>query len=295
MRKQVEPVRELIDEFCSYYIRSKRYPESTGAKLSSILASVPRHIKAEEKYYPLCNPELCIKASQFAGGNDFDDVAKLLNIVMGINQSWPMTAKPQLITEPDSGTAFDQVLSRLNQRSLAERIDIPVDTARACFFMEKSTAASYEQFLEIIKAFMIHLRCHVDKTNIDSLDTDTCTNDAIELLDRVYKTKKSLRIAFLQASEGINSGLRGVIDSMAEQYKYDRKTKYANRIFRESINIMNWQEKVDFMRAALARIGHLLPDELKNHPPERFAEDFETITSAIIESLDKINNIFAVS
>lgn len=76
MVRNVQPVRELIDEYFSYYIRLRQYPASIGTKLSAIITSVPRHIKGEQNFYPLCNPALCIKAAQFAGPNDFNDACR---------------------------------------------------------------------------------------------------------------------------------------------------------------------------------------------------------------------------
>ena len=295
MKKQNNYVSDLLGEYCRYCTRNQIYPSGAGKRLLSIVCTVPVHMRRMNDFYPLCDSGLCIRMAQYANPEDYNDVAILLNTIAGLcNTELPMcSTQYSSTTEQDSNSAFDEVIRSLNQRGLAEKIDIPVDSARASFILEKSTISSYEQFLDIVTAFMIHLLCHLDQMDLNSIDHKTCRNDALELLDKAYKPQDGFRTAYLRATEGIESGIRGVIDKMADQYKYEQKRKYANMIFKDSLNVMSWKEKVDFMRSALERIGHLLPQDIRDQPPERFAGDFEVITKAVIESLDKIRNVFA--
>lgn len=295
MRRQNNMAKELFAEFCGYYIGRQKYPANAGRKLSTMISTIPGHLRRCDGFYPLCDVDLCVKMGQYAGRDDHYDFVSLLNSVTGVdktNQPVPENPSPP-VSVGFQNTAFDEVVNQLNQRSLAIKIDIPIDAARGSFVIEKPVVNSYEEFLEVMTAFIVHLRCHTDKTDLNSIDADMCKNDALELLDKAFRDQGGCQAAYVRASEGIDSGIRGVFNKMIDVYKFEQKAKYANRILKEAVDVMSWDERVDFMRSAIARIGNLLPQELRNQPPERFARDFEVITKAVIQSLDKMNNVFA--
>ena len=296
MTKRTDLAKELFAEFCRYYISRQKYSGNAGSKLSMMTAAVPRHIRGDDKFYPLCDIDLCIKMGQYADRKDHHDFVKYLNCITGtiqIDQADIGTPPFRAASVNFQNTAFDEVLNKLNQKSLATKIDIPIDSAQGSFVPGKAVVNSYEEFLEITTNFVVHFRCHVDKADLGSLDVNACRNDALDIIEKAFKDQGGCQAAYMRASEGIDSGIRGVFNKMVDQYKFEQKTKYANRILKETVDIMSWDERVDFMRTALTKVGNLLPTELRNQPPERFAREFEVITKAIIKSLDKVNDVFS--
>ena len=295
MTRQISSAKELFEEFFAYYIRSQRYPANSGRKLAAVISAVPAHIRRCDGFYPLCDIDLCIKMARYADKNDHYDFVSFLNSVTGPDKTNQPVGEYQApsVSVSSENNAFDEVVDKLNQKSLAAKIDIPIDAARGSFTLERPVVNSYEEFIDVITTFFIHLRCHTDKTDLNSVDAAICRNDALALFERAFRDHGGSQAAYLRASEGIDSGIRGVIDQISDLYKSEQKAKYANRILKETVDVMSWDDRVNFTRSAIARIGHLLPQELRGQPPERFARDFEAITKAVIRSLDKINNVFA--
>ena len=85
--------------------------------------------------------------------------------------------------------------------------------------------------------------------------------------------------------------MRSVLDTLTEQYKAEKQAAYIQRVFKDAIATMDWDERVRFMRGAMKRLGPFLPPELRDQRPERFVRSYETIVRAYVKSLDKVSQL----
>jgi hypothetical protein len=149
---------------------------------------------------------------------------------------------------------------------------------------------SYWEFLEIITVFYLHLIRHV-RSPVDPISNAAVTEDAQDLLRRTFAGKGGADAALAEAEHGTHGGLRVVLDALTEQFKAEQLSKFVERVLKEALDPHDWDAKVAFMSALLARLGPQLPPELRAQPPARFARRYEPIVRAYVESLDRVKEV----
>jgi hypothetical protein len=92
-----------------------------------------------------------------------------------------------------------------------------------------------------------------------------------------------------EAKDGINGGMRTIFNLMTDQLRVEEQTKYIEMVFRETLDVLEWQEKVDLAGALLDRLD--LPAELRSTPPERLARHWELLVQAHIHATDSMKDL----
>lgn len=140
----------------------------------------------------------------------------------------------------------------------------------------------------MLQAFYIHLQYHFGTTSAGSVDVARARSEVIDLLEKTFYDKGGDKAAYAMARDGTEGGMPSVLNMLTEHYKAERKATYIKRVFKDGIDALDWEERVDFMRGAMKRMGPFLPEELRDQPPERFARDCEPIVRIFVESIDNI-------
>jgi hypothetical protein len=286
----------LLQAFVQFFLDQQKYPTGMGAKLYQLICSLPPVIRRTKMTFPLLDIGLCIKLSQFAQETDYEDVPRLFDAIRGGNLSHRAQARKveeslDTRTSDSDCIAFDTVVSLINEEALAGESGVQVDSARASFVLESSTVQEYEDFIDILQAFYVHLQRYVSSSAVDSLDATTARTEAVALLERTFLGKGGDEAAFANARNGTQGGMPSVLNALTEHYKAERQTAYVKRVFKDAINAMDWDERVSFVRAAMKRLAPFLPSELRNESPERFVKQYEAIVLAYVKSLDHMNRL----
>lgn len=293
---KIQKARKLLRSFTDYHIEQKCYPFHFGSKLLSLVFATPPAVRKLKNCFPLIDTGHCIALSRFAKDSDYDDVLKLLDAAGGRNifPSHGTAAIPinQVDEQNNPDGLFDQVVSELNEKAFAKKYGILIDSARSSFVLASVTVESYQEFIDTIVSFYIHLRCYINQSPVESINPDTSRNEAIGLLQATYR-KEGIETAFQRASDGIGGGMRILLDRLTEEYKKQLKSKYINRVFTDALDSLQWTDRVVFMRSAMKRLKNFLPAEIANEPPERFAREYEQIVKAYIESMDQFNRMIS--
>lgn len=288
--------KELLQAYAHFFICQQLYPQAVGVRLFELICSLPPAVRRLKMDFPILDTGLCIRLSQFAQQTDYSDILMLFDAAHGKNirhetEIRTVSQEPMREISDSDCIAFDTVTSCINEQSLAQEIGIPLDSARSSFILDSSTVQTYDQFLDILQAFYIHLQHHIGSGINQALDLDRARAEAIALLSRAFEDKGGDRAAFLMAKEGTQGGMRSVLDFITEEHKAQLHANHIQRIFKDAVNEMDWNEQVSFMRGAMKRLGPLLPSELKEMPPERLAGSFEKIVRVYVRSFDKVNQL----
>ena len=288
--------KELLQAFAQFHILRQLYPESFGARLFELICSLPPVVRRLKMNFPILNTSLCIKLSQFAHEPDYTDVLRLFDTAHGKNvrQETENRTVPEESTRESSDSdciVFDTVASQINEQSLAQEVGIPIDSARSSFILDSSTIKTKEQFLDTLQAFYIHLQHHISPTIPQSLDVNKARAETTALLEKAFANQGGDRAAYAKAEDGIQGGMRSVLDAVTEEYKAEKQAAHIQRIFKDAVNVMDWNEQVRFVHGAMKRLEPFLPPDLRNQPPERFTGNYETIVKAYVKSFDKVNQL----
>jgi hypothetical protein len=288
---------QLLRAFVQFFLGRQKYPMDMGVKLYQLICSLPPAVRRSKMTFPILDMGLCIKLSQFAQEADYEDVLRLFDAIRGGNlqhRAEVCKVDESLVTktsDPDCA-AFDTVVSLINEEALAREFGILADSARASFVLESSTVQEYEEFIDLLQALYIRLQLCVSASAVKTLDTATARTEVIGLLERAFKGQGGDQAAFMKARDGIQGGVRSVLDALTEQYKVEKQTAYVKRVFKDAVNAMDWNERVRFVRGAMKRLAQFLPSELRDESPERFARQYEPIVLAYVKSLDHVNQLF---
>jgi hypothetical protein len=288
--------KELLGAFAQFYIGRGQYPARFGTRLFQLICSLPPAVRRLKMGFPILDTGVCIQLSQFAKKTDYEDVPLLYDAALGRNIVSELdtcqAAGLLKIKAPDSECiVFDTVISQINEQALAQRWGIQIDSARASFVLESSTVETYEAFIDILQSFYIHLQRYVSSDPAESLDTARARSETIALLQRAFDAKGGDLTAFAQARDGIQGGLRTILDTLTEQYKAEKLAAHIERVFTDAIEALEWDERVEFMRGAMKRMGPLLSPELRSKSPEQFLRNVKPIVRMYVKSLDNVNKL----
>lgn len=285
--------RALLRSRASYQVRRKRYPDGFGAKLLGLVRSVPPAVRRLKMDVPLLAMDQSLRLCGLGAAKDHDDVQCLLDAVRGRAVSAkPRTKTPSAPPKTTSAAeaAVAAVLDEISAEALARNIGEPIDLARASYTLERVTVDSYEAFADEVAAFYRSVLWHTGTQEACPQDPAAAA-DAMALLERAFRDGGGTDGAWSQAHYGTSGGLRVVLDQMTEQYKIQQQGRHVQRALQEAMDPLDWDARVAFMGAFLARLGPQLPAEIRDQPPERYARHYDTILQAYVRSLDSVQQL----
>ena len=277
-----------------YHVRRKRYPEGFGRELLLLVQSLPPATLRLKIAFPLLPMDKCLQMGRFAGHADHQDLQCLLDAALGRISSRtekPGTEVKSAVQEQSAASAaVDTVASQIGADALAEKIGLPIDTARATYVMPEVTIESHDVFHDTIAAFYLALLRHTGAAGA-STDNQAVASEAYSLLERAFRDQGGANAALAEARHGTKGGVRFVLDVMTEQFKNEQQTKHVSRILKEALDPLDWDATVAFMAAFLERIGPQLPPEMRSQPPQRFARHYQEIVQTYVRSVDRVKEL----
>jgi hypothetical protein len=189
-------------------------------------------------------------------------------------------------------TSVDSLLQAINERTIAARIGIPHDEARMRYPLRSNTAGGFQEFSDIIGDYYnYHFTMCVSGGG--SLSRDEATGRAKEILEREYRRQQGdIVTAFNDAHDGINGGMRVVLDKIADGLKAESVERYVREMFDRHVAPNAWEEKVAIIRQFIAQCGPYLSSSIKAHQPERYAHDYQDLIRSYVSALQRTSSIF---
>ena len=286
-------VRQLLQARVKYQIRCKQYPAEFGRKLLQLILSIPPSTRTTEDFFPLFEMKLYFEMCQFIQDEDCADAIRLMDAIcgrLGPDYHAQSSAGQDMPVETDIDAAVKVVLVEIGAESLARKVGLPIDAARATYIMKEVTVDSNTAFLELVSAFYLALVRH---TGLEpaSVDERTIGAEALSMLDRAYKDKGGIDAAEAEGRNGFNGGMRFIFDIMTEQFKFEQQSKHINSVLKRTFNPLQWNDRVKFTRVFLEQIGPQMPADIRNMPAEKLANHFERIVQVYSKSLDNIKQL----
>ncbi|HBG25743.1 MAG: hypothetical protein A2Y10_20300 [Planctomycetes bacterium GWF2_41_51] len=291
-----EAVRKWLRLFAGYYIGRKIYPAYFGDRLFSLICATPPAVKRAGNLFPLLDVADCIKLAGFAHTDDYEDVYKMIDAIrcktsQNTFKSDAALRSAEFLPQNGDDNIFDRVTARINEISLARNFCTMIDSARASFILDSVTVGNYEDFLETVTSFYIHLQCYENSKPAESIDQQRARNEAIELLENSFRDAGGMAAALQRARDGTDGGMRKILDEMTDFHKLQQQQRHITATFRQAVDSLSWDERVQFMKDAMDRLKIFIPEHLKDEHPERFARDYETIAKAYVKGMDKLNQL----
>ena len=116
---------------------------------------------------------------------------------------------------------------------------------------------------------------------------------AKEILEQEYRRQGgNIITAYNDAHDGTNGGLRLILDKIAEQLKTESVERYIRDVFDKYVDPTSWEQKVNVISQFIARYGRMLSSSIRSDQPERYAQNYEELIKAYVESLKRTSSVF---
>ncbi|MBN1551692.1 hypothetical protein JW979_09490 [bacterium] len=292
--KNSERCHELLTLFVSYHISRELYPSRIGEQLNRLVLSLPLTVKHTPGLFPLLDKELYIALIQFAGKKDHNDISYLHNALYRetLSARSPVgVPREKTPARKDKDRPIDIILHQLNQDYIESTVTRVYDEARASFIMDSVTVSSHEELIAVLTAFYTHVLRYINAEtgHVDQIHIET---EALDLFNRTFTGKQRSRDAQVEARHGTHGGMRSILDTMTEFMKHEARQKHIVKTFHDAIDPLDYEAKVELISDILKREEGRLPPEITSQPPEKFADDYESIIQAYSESITKVTDIF---
>lgn len=285
----------LLLAYVEFHVQNKRYPDSFGEQLFSLVVSLPPASRKLDALFPLFPMELCIQLTQYATKNDHDDVRKLYRTVFGegfdrVPYASELSESISFCENDNEEKLIDWLLKELSQENLAKKVGLSLDMARGRYVMDKISVKDGFEFNEALTGFYCHMLRH-SGSHKAHMDKSALTAEAIDLVKKAFSKKGDYNAALSEGKYATNGGMRMVFDAMTDYLKINGREKYITRIFKDTIDPLNWNAKVKLMEAFMKRIKHELPDDLKDLSTKQLAHHWESIIQYYSESMSNVSDL----
>lgn len=187
--------------------------------------------------------------------------------------------------------SINVLLSETNERTIAQRIGIPHDEARARYPLRENTIDSFDAFNHVIADYY---NCHTSSTisNGGRLSIPDAASRAKELLEKEYRRRGAdIMTAYSEAESGLDGGLRKILDVIADGLKAQSIENYIRDAFDRCVSPASWEQKVDIIRQFIQQCGTYFSSEIRTDQPERYARNYEELIRAYVESMNQTSSI----
>ena len=188
--------------------------------------------------------------------------------------------------------SIDSLLSELDERTMAQRIGIPHDETRMRYPLQSNIVGSFDEFSRIISDYYNkHFTACISHGG--SLSVAEASSRAKELLEQEYRRRGGdIVMAYNDAHDGTNGGMRVVLDTIAEGLKAKSLERFIRDAFDRYVSPNSWEQKVEIIRQFIARCGVNLGSSIRLDQPERYAQNYQELIHSYVTALQQTSRIF---
>lgn len=187
---------------------------------------------------------------------------------------------------------LDTLLAALDERRIAREIGIPHDEARMRYALRSNTVPDFHTFSAIIGDYMRH-HYAACISHGGTLSPVEAVGRAKEILDREYRRSNGdMMSAYGNAVDGVEGGLRTVLDRLSDALKVEAVERYTRDCFDRLVAPNDWDRKVELIRQFVRHLGHQLNGSIQADRPERYASDYKELIRGYVEGMRRTSSIF---
>jgi len=189
-------------------------------------------------------------------------------------------------------TSVENLLTELEERTIAQRISALHDKARMRYHLHSNTVESFDEFNRIISDYYnYHFTSCVSHGG--NLSSSVAASEAKELLEQEYRRRGGdLVTAYNNAHDGTNGGLRVALDVIAEGLKTKSVEGYIRDVFDRHVEPNSWAQKVEIIHQFIAHCGLHLSSLIRKDQPERYAQNYQELIRSYVNALQETSSIF---
>lgn len=188
--------------------------------------------------------------------------------------------------------SIDGLFEALDEVAISRNVGNKHDETRARYSLRRNTVSNFNEFSEVLSNYYAyHIgECVIEGGRISKFEA---AGKAIEIIEREYRKQGgNLQSVYKDASEGLNGGVRVLLDRLAETLKQESVERYVQYIFHQHVDPTSWPEKVEIMRQFINRFRYVLGSAFDERYPERYAQNYDELIKAFVDGLKRTSRIF---
>jgi len=184
------------------------------------------------------------------------------------------------------------LLAELDERVIAQRISVPHDESRMRYPLHSNTVRNFDEFNQKIGDYYnTHFTSCISRGG--KLSAAEATSRAKELLEQEYRRRGGdIVMAYNDAYDGTNGGMRAILDIIAEGLKAKSVERYIRDAFDRYVTPNSWEQKVEIIRQFITHCGVHLSSSIRTNQPERYAQNYEELIRSYVTALKQTSSIF---
>lgn len=188
--------------------------------------------------------------------------------------------------------SYDSLARALDEREIAKRVAIPHDEVRARYALPKNTVATFDEFTEGITHYYIYhyTACVAPGARLNRADAASEAKNLLE--SQLRRGEGDINTYFVRARDGLEGGMKMVIDTLAEGLKGRAVTNYVRHVFDQHVGPESWEDKVELIRQFIRSCGANLSSSIRADQPERYAHEYQALVNEFTHSLQRTSAMF---
>jgi hypothetical protein len=183
--------------------------------------------------------------------------------------------------------SISALLRELDPTTIARKVALAHDTARNRYSCPSETVRDFDEFCDIIGDYYNYhfSTCIAHGGTLSRVDA---LGEAKKLLLQHYQRHADgVQAAFDDARYGTNSGLRRVLDVIADVLRAESIENHVRNAFDENVKPSSWDHKVEIIRQFFDALGPFLPPTLRKDQPESYATNYEDLIRGFAASMEE--------
>lgn len=183
---------------------------------------------------------------------------------------------------------LDRILRALDERELAIAVGRKHDDARLRYSLRSLSVESYSEFERIIGDYYAYhfAACVGSGARLPDFEARQRAKRLIE--DEYRQQGQSLNQACDDAIEGMNGGMRRLLDIICDGLKRESQANYIEQIFDTYVAPNRFEDKVTIISQVMRQFGNILPRSVLDKRPEEHAHNYKGLVRVINDSLRRV-------
>jgi hypothetical protein len=296
LNKDVKKSHLLLNTFIDYHLRKNKYPKKFGEELNKLIMSLPFSVKKTSGLFPLIKKDKYIRLIENATENAHNDISILHNVLYGKiegKHKFFDTRMEEKVNGIDASDRLEYILEQINPDYIDLNITKPIDEARASYVIDGIQADSYDDLIDTITSFYIHIFRYTNNLQV-VFDKEKFSIEALELFKNTFPQKSEFNEAISIALTGNKGGLRFIFDMITEYMKKETRDNYVSAIINDAINPLDYQLRKRLIGKIIKRETGRLELDSKMLRPEQYVENYIEIIKEYARSKQSLNRIFKI-
>ena len=183
-------------------------------------------------------------------------------------------------------TRLNDIMRHLNPKVVAQKVDLPNDTARGKFVLRSTIVHSHSEFEKVIIGYTDH---HMKEV----FDGGSLPPDHLLLKAQTFlEHNGGINQAIFTGLSGTEGGMGTVLNNIAEGFREEGRKGYFEYVVNTYVDPLSFDEVVEVMKKLKESLVDFSPQAFAYVQPEAMAGDYKNYIKQYYYTLTQYKNLW---